>query len=215
MAVKDYIRERFFPHIWCPGCGHGDRAQRSRARDREYGAEKERHRDGVGDRLFVADRRVPGFSHAAHHPRPGAGLRHRREAEPSGADAAGADGRRRRPVDRRQPLHPCRRRNIDMTAIVMNNRIYGMTGGQFSPLSGYGHQGHDRAVYEHRPGIRRGRHGDGRRGHLCGAHHGLPRPADGRDPGGGDPPQGIFGGGGDVAVPDLLRAEEQEATRWT
>ena len=23
MAVKDYIRGRFFPHIWCPGCGHG------------------------------------------------------------------------------------------------------------------------------------------------------------------------------------------------
>ena len=23
MAVKDYIRERFFPHIWCAGCGHG------------------------------------------------------------------------------------------------------------------------------------------------------------------------------------------------
>ncbi len=30
------------------------------------------------------------------------------------------------------------RRNIDLTAIVMNNRIYGMTGGQFSPLSGCG-----------------------------------------------------------------------------
>lgn len=30
------------------------------------------------------------------------------------------------------------RRNIDITAIVMNNRIYGMTGGQFSPLSGSG-----------------------------------------------------------------------------
>jgi 2-oxoglutarate ferredoxin oxidoreductase subunit beta len=28
------------------------------------------------------------------------------------------------------------RRNIDITAIVMNNRIYGMTGGQLSPLSG-------------------------------------------------------------------------------
>jgi 2-oxoglutarate ferredoxin oxidoreductase subunit beta len=28
------------------------------------------------------------------------------------------------------------RRNVDMTALVMNNRIYGMTGGQFSPLSG-------------------------------------------------------------------------------
>jgi 2-oxoglutarate ferredoxin oxidoreductase subunit beta len=30
------------------------------------------------------------------------------------------------------------RRNIDITAIVMNNRIYGMTGGQYSPLSGHG-----------------------------------------------------------------------------
>ena len=23
MAVKDYIRQRFFPHLWCAGCGHG------------------------------------------------------------------------------------------------------------------------------------------------------------------------------------------------
>ena len=23
MAVQDYIRERFFPHLWCQGCGHG------------------------------------------------------------------------------------------------------------------------------------------------------------------------------------------------
>ena len=30
------------------------------------------------------------------------------------------------------------RRNIDITALVLNNRIYGMTGGQFSPLSGIG-----------------------------------------------------------------------------
>jgi 2-oxoglutarate ferredoxin oxidoreductase subunit beta len=30
------------------------------------------------------------------------------------------------------------RRNVDITAIIMNNNIYGMTGGQFSPLSGYG-----------------------------------------------------------------------------
>ena len=30
------------------------------------------------------------------------------------------------------------RRNIKLTAIVMNNRIYGMTGGQYSPLSGIG-----------------------------------------------------------------------------
>jgi 2-oxoglutarate ferredoxin oxidoreductase subunit beta len=30
------------------------------------------------------------------------------------------------------------RRNINITALVMNNRTYGMTGGQYSPLSGIG-----------------------------------------------------------------------------
>jgi pyruvate/2-oxoacid:ferredoxin oxidoreductase beta subunit len=23
VAVNDFICERFFPHIWCQGCGHG------------------------------------------------------------------------------------------------------------------------------------------------------------------------------------------------
>ena len=23
MAIHDYLRQRFFPHMWCPGCGHG------------------------------------------------------------------------------------------------------------------------------------------------------------------------------------------------
>jgi len=30
------------------------------------------------------------------------------------------------------------RRNIDLTVIIMNNNIYGMTGGQYSPSTGYG-----------------------------------------------------------------------------
>jgi len=30
------------------------------------------------------------------------------------------------------------RRNVDVTAIIMNNSIYGMTGGQYSPSTGYG-----------------------------------------------------------------------------
>ena len=107
MAVRDYIRERFFPHIWCPGCGHGIVLEWSATRDREYGIEEERHRDGVGDRLFVADCGICGFSYAAHDTRAGAGVCHRGEDEPSGADAFGADGRRRCTVDRGEPLHPC------------------------------------------------------------------------------------------------------------
>ncbi len=23
MEIKNYIRQRFFPHMWCQGCGHG------------------------------------------------------------------------------------------------------------------------------------------------------------------------------------------------
>jgi 2-oxoglutarate ferredoxin oxidoreductase subunit beta len=30
------------------------------------------------------------------------------------------------------------RRNIELTTIIMNNNIYGMTGGQYSPTTGYG-----------------------------------------------------------------------------
>jgi 2-oxoglutarate ferredoxin oxidoreductase subunit beta len=29
------------------------------------------------------------------------------------------------------------RRNIDITAVIMNNNLYGMTGGQYSPTTGY------------------------------------------------------------------------------
>jgi 2-oxoglutarate ferredoxin oxidoreductase subunit beta len=35
-------------------------------------------------------------------------------------------------------IHACRR-NIDMTYVIMNNYIYGMTGGQFSPCTPTGH----------------------------------------------------------------------------
>jgi 2-oxoglutarate ferredoxin oxidoreductase subunit beta len=37
-------------------------------------------------------------------------------------------------------IHSCRR-NIDMTAIVANNLIYGMTGGQYSPTTPHGKRG--------------------------------------------------------------------------
>lgn len=37
-------------------------------------------------------------------------------------------------------IHSCRR-NIDMTALVANNMIYGMTGGQYSPTTPHGKRG--------------------------------------------------------------------------
>ncbi len=138
MAVRDYIRERFFPHIWCPGCGHGIvlnsllRALDEMALDKNNIVMV----SGIG-----CSSRITGYVdfHTLHtiHGRALAfatGVKMSRPEltciVPMGdGDALAIGGN--------HFIHACRR-NIDMTAIVMNNRIYGMTGGQFSPLSGYG-----------------------------------------------------------------------------
>ena len=46
------------------------------------------------------------------------------------------DGRLR--VHRREPLPARARRNLDLTVIMMNNEIYGMTGGQVAPTTPFG-----------------------------------------------------------------------------
>jgi 2-oxoglutarate ferredoxin oxidoreductase subunit beta len=138
MAVKDYIRERFFPHIWCSGCGHGiilngliravDKLQIPKS-------------DIVMVSGIGCSARIAGYLdfHTLHtlHGRALAfatGVKLSRPElnviVPMGdGDALAIGGN--------HFIHAARR-NINITAIVMNNRIYGMTGGQFSPLSGLG-----------------------------------------------------------------------------
>jgi 2-oxoglutarate/2-oxoacid ferredoxin oxidoreductase subunit beta len=138
MAVKDYIRERFFPHIWCAGCGHGiilngliravDKLQIPKS-------------DIVMVSGIGCSARIAGYLdfHTLHtlHGRALAfatGVKLSRPElnviVPMGdGDALAIGGN--------HFIHAARR-NINITAIVMNNRIYGMTGGQFSPLSGLG-----------------------------------------------------------------------------
>ncbi len=138
MAVKDYIRERFFPHIWCAGCGHGiilngliravDKLQIPKS-------------DIVMVSGIGCSARIAGYLdfHTLHtlHGRALAfatGVKMSRPElhviVPMGdGDALAIGGN--------HFIHAARR-NINITAIVMNNRIYGMTGGQYSPLSGFG-----------------------------------------------------------------------------
>jgi 2-oxoglutarate ferredoxin oxidoreductase subunit beta len=138
MAIKDYIRERFFPHIWCPGCGHGTVMNSLlRALD-SLGMSKNEivMVSGIG-----CSSRISGYVdfHTLHtlHGRALAfatgvklSLPELNLIVPMGdGDALAIGGN--------HFIHAARR-NIDLTAIVMNNRIYGMTGGQYSPLSGYG-----------------------------------------------------------------------------
>lgn len=138
MAVKDYIRERFFPHMWCPGCGHGTVLNGMLRAVEHLGLEKNEivMVSGIG-----CSSRISGYVdfHTLHtiHGRALAfatGVKMNRPEltvlVPMGdGDALAIGGN--------HFIHAARR-NIDMTAIVMNNRIYGMTGGQFSPLTGYG-----------------------------------------------------------------------------
>ncbi len=138
MAVKDYIRERFFPHLWCPGCGHGTVLNSLLRAVEELGMSKNEivMVSGIG-----CSSRISGYVdfHTLHtlHGRALAfatGLKMSRPElnliVPMGdGDALAIGGN--------HFIHAARR-NMDLTALVMNNRVYGMTGGQYSPLSGYG-----------------------------------------------------------------------------
>lgn len=138
MAMKDYLRERFFPHMWCPGCGHGTILNSLIRAVEEMGLSKNEivMVSGIG-----CSARISGYVdfHSLHtlHGRALAFATGVKLSKPSlkvivpmgDGDALAIGGN--------HFIHAARR-NIDITAIVMNNRIYGMTGGQYSPLSGPG-----------------------------------------------------------------------------
>ena len=136
MAVKDYLRERFLPHMWCPGCGHGEVLGGLVRAIENLGLSKNElvMVSGIGcssrisgyvdfHTLHTIHGRALAFATGVKISRPELKL-----IVPMGdGDALAIGGN--------HFIHAARR-NLDMTAIVMNNRIYGMTGGQFSPLSG-------------------------------------------------------------------------------
>ena len=138
MAVKDYLRERFLPHIWCPGCGHGIVMANLVRAVEKMGLSKNQIVviSGIG-----CSSRMPGYLdfHTMHtlHGRALAFATGVKLSKPSlnvivpmgDGDALAIGGN--------HFIHAARR-NINITALVMNNKTYGMTGGQFSPLSGIG-----------------------------------------------------------------------------
>ena len=138
MAVKDYIRERFFPHLWCAGCGHGIVLNGLIRAVEQLGMSRNEMVmvSGIG-----CSSRISGYMdfHTLHtiHGRALAFATGVKLSKPElnvivpmgDGDALSIGGN--------HFIHAARR-NIDMTAIVMNNRIYVMTGGQYSPLTGPG-----------------------------------------------------------------------------
>ncbi len=137
---KKSIRPGKLPHIWCPGCGHGIVMKGLiRAMD-TCGLEK--NNTAIVSGIGCASR-LPGYLdfntlHTAHG-RAAAFATGIKMAKPEmtviccGGDGDGTA------IGGNHFIHACRR-NIDMTYIIMNNYIYGMTGGQFSPTTPTGNK---------------------------------------------------------------------------
>lgn len=136
--LNHYLRNRFLPHIWCPGCGHGTVLNGLIRSIDELGLSKNEivMVSGIG-----CSARISGYVdfHTLHtlHGRALAfatGVKMNRPELTIIVPMGDGDGLA---IGGNHFIHAARR-NIDMTVLIMNNRIYGMTGGQFSPMSGCG-----------------------------------------------------------------------------
>jgi 2-oxoglutarate ferredoxin oxidoreductase subunit beta len=137
--IHKYLRhDKKFPHVWCPGCGNGIvLASLIRAIDR-LGLEKDKIvlASGIGcsgrmpvyvdfNTLHTTHGRALTFATGIKLANP----RLHVIVVMGDGDATAIGGN--------HFIHAARR-NLNLTAIIINNQIYGMTGGQFSPTTPYG-----------------------------------------------------------------------------
>ncbi len=136
-VYEKYFRSNL-PHIWCAGCGHGTVMAAYALALEKLGYDKN---DVLAISGIGCSSRITGYldsstMHTAHG-----------RALPVASGAKMCEPRLKvfvfmgdgdcTAIGGNHFIHACRR-NIDITAIVMNNNIYGMTGGQYSPLTPYG-----------------------------------------------------------------------------
>ncbi len=133
--VMSWLRTRFFPHIWCPGCGHGI-IMHSLLRAL-VSLEKKKTETVIASGIGCSSRMAGYIDACTMHTTHGRSLAFATGIKLSNpsltvVDVMG-DGDCTA-IGGNHFIHACRR-NIDITAIVMNNNIYGMTGGQASPTT--------------------------------------------------------------------------------
>lgn len=136
--LMKYFRQDKLPHIWCPGCGHGIvMGAMVRAID-EVGFDQDKTVivSGIGcssratgylnfDTLHTTHGRAIAFATGIKLANPELKV----IVVTGDGDGAAIGGN--------HLIHACRR-NIDLTVIMFNNNIYGMTSGQYSPLTPVG-----------------------------------------------------------------------------
>ena len=135
---EKYLRLEHLPHLWCPGCTHGIVSKALLRAIDKLGLDQNKVVvvSGIG-----CASRLPGYvDFCTLHTTHGRALPFAtgiKLARPelhlivvSGdGDALAIGGN--------HFIHACRR-NIDLTLVIFNNSIYGMTGGQYSPTTPHG-----------------------------------------------------------------------------
>lgn len=137
--IHEYLRhDKKFPHVWCPGCGIGIMlGSLIRAIDKTgYKKDDIVLVSGIGctgrlpvyvdfNTLHTTHGRALTFATGIKLAKP----RLKVIVIMGDGDAVAIGGN--------HFIHAARR-NIDLTAIIVNNSVYGMTGGQYSPTTPYG-----------------------------------------------------------------------------
>lgn len=141
MDYNQYLRTQRMPHIWCPGCGNGIILKAMlRAIDR-LGLNKDEivMVSGIG-----CSSRTPGYVdfNTVHttHGRALAFATGIKLAKPELTVIVVSGDGDATAIGGNHFIHSARR-NIDLTMIIFNNYIYGMTGGQYSPTTPSGKWG--------------------------------------------------------------------------
>ncbi len=135
---REYLRNTRLPHIWCPGCGNGLAAASLLRAIENLNIPQERVAfvSGIGcssratgyldfQTLHTTHGRALAFATGLKMTRPELTI----FVVMGDGDSMAIGGN--------HFIHACRR-NIDINAIIINNNIYGMTGGQTSPLTPQG-----------------------------------------------------------------------------
>lgn len=133
--IRDYLRLDLFPHFMCPGCGHGIalRALLWAIHNQGIDMDKLAVVSGIGCSGRVGTYIDANTFHTTHG-RPLAFATGLKMARPDlhvivitgDGDCLAIGGNH---------LIHAARRNLDITCIMLNNEIYGMTGGQVSPTT--------------------------------------------------------------------------------
>ena len=136
--VHDYLRPgKKFPHIWCPGCSHGITSA---------AVVRAIHKSGLSrDEVILISgigcaARMPAYfdfnSLHTTHGRAIAFATGVKCAKPSLTPIVITGDGDGTAIGGNHFIHAARR-NIDITVVVYDNNIYGMTGGQFSPTTAH------------------------------------------------------------------------------